>query len=102
MTGGNGVFRAGLCKGQGKIQIISAVFYVNKTLQTTWKDEINLHKESEEILWSQKEVRQLPSDFFLNYFNFKSTNKNMVKRWLNITCKGMQWSKGHCTQSIKE
>lgn len=58
-----GLLELGCAKGRGKIQVISAVFYVNKTLQTTWEAEISLHKESEEILWSQREVRQLPSDF---------------------------------------
>lgn len=40
----------------------------NKTSQMTWKTEINLHKESKEILWSQREVRQVTSDIFKKLF----------------------------------
>lgn len=62
MTGGTEAFGARLYKGQGKIQVISPVFCVNKTSQTTWKTKVNPHKESEEILWSQREVRPVTSD----------------------------------------
>lgn len=69
MTGGTEAFGARLYKGQDKIQVISAVFYVNKPSQPTWKTEISLHKEREEILWSQREVTQVTIDFLKKYFN---------------------------------